>query len=338
MALLVVGALVGWLLCFCFDPILPRSSPYGSIAWPTFPPETELAEITVMTANVGNSDFDCREHYFWGLCFNDVEERLTRGIARIRPDVITMQEITDPAQCEGWHEADPDKVCYDYESRQPFRQVRRLLGPNYTIACESRNRWDCTAVHVEAGYIEGCPLGGHCDDVSTSDVPLPDCDAGFTVSAVTAVLNGVPIRVINGHPSGYEEICRAYAVQQIFETVDGRPPLANDECNLMMGDMNMDPFRQNDSAAQLWNLYTGTPDSGKPFVYHSGPVEHWPPYDTFYLGPFRRVLDFVVSDFAVGSCEVLGVTSGTERIDGGSGTDHRSLFCRLRFPRVAVVP
>ena len=297
----------------------------------TLPTDVTLAELRVMTANVGNSDLQCFSHHFWGLCYNDVEQRLAKSIQGLQPDIVTLQEITHPSQCKGWEETNPDKVCYGFQTREPAYQVRRLLGDEYTIACEPRNHRDCVGVRTSAGSIQGCPLGGYCEDVGSLDVPLPECDAGFNVSAFTVVVYGQSVRVINGHPSKWQEVCRAHSIRQVFEPYDGQPPLASGKHNLIMGDFNMDPFRFSDTTTELWEQYVDLPGFGLPFSYHSGPAENWPPYDTFAFGPYRRVIDFVASDFAVGTCQVLGVSPGTQRIDGGRGMDHRAVYCVLEF-------
>ena len=64
---------------------------------------------------------------------------------------------------------------------------------------------------------------------------------------------------------------------------------------------------------------------GKQLFYHSGISEKIPPNYTYFF-IIRRTLDIVVSNFAKGTCYVLGVSPGTKRLDGGSGTDHRALY------------
>jgi len=333
----VIGInLVTVLICtglwFAWRPILGEPPNFQNQTKPTLPRDVDVIELRVMTANVGNSDPRCYFHYSWGLCYQDVEQRLAESFRKLQPDIIALQEVTHPSQCEGWEEKNPSKVCYNFQMREPAYQVRRLLGDEYTIACEPRNHRDCVGVHTKAGFIQGCPLGGYCEDVGSSDAPLSQCDAGFTVFAVTIVVHGQPIRVINGHPPNRNvDTCRTHAIRQIFESYKGHPPLASGERNLIMGDLNMDPFRFSDTTTELWEQYVGLPGSSLPFSHHSGPAERWPPYDTIVVGPYRRVLDFVASDFAVGTCQVLGVSPGTQRIDGGKGTDHRAVYCTLEF-------
>jgi len=334
--------LVAVLICtacwFAWRPIMGGSPGPQNFADTPYPTGVDVVKLRVMTANVGNSDLGCFAHYSWGLCYNDVEQRLAESIQELRPDIVTLQEITHPSQCEGWEETDPDKVCYGYQTHNPAYQARRLLGEGYTIACEPRNHRDCLGVHVEAGSIEGCPLGSYCEDIGTSDVPLPGCNGSFTISAFTTIVHDQPIRVVNGHPASRSERCRTDSIGQIFEPHDGQLPLVSGERNLIMGDLNMDPFRYSDTTTTLWGQFVGMPGSGLPFTYHSGPAEHWPPYDTFVLGLFHRVLDFVVSDFAAGSCQVLGVSPDTQRIDGGRGMDHRAVYCVLEFARGGIRP
>ena len=289
-------------------------------------------EIRVLTANVGNLTLGCRR-YRNNLCYSDVEERIAHNIARLRPDVIALQEITDPDQCMEFIETDPKKVCYEYQNKVPFYQVRRLIGPDYTIACDSRNHYECIAVHVDIGTIEGCALGELCREGATTDIPAPGCDTGFTVSKVIAILDGVRVGIVNAHPQSTNVKCREWALRQIFEEVDGRPPLASERYNLLLGDFNIDPFRDDDTSIRLWNKYVGMPGEGKAYWYHSGPAERMPPYPTSFLFYKKRTVDHVVSNFAIGTCVTLGETPGTIRLDGGRGMDHRAVFGRLYIPR-----
>jgi len=283
--------------------------------------------IRVLCANVGSANLTCRGPYLYNLCLASVEERISAGIARLQPDVIVLQEVTDPGQCEQFSERNPDRVCFNYTERTPYFQIRRLVGPDYTIVCDARNHFECVAVHVEAGTIDGCPRGRLCRGGAMADVPKDNCDPGFTVSKVTTTVHGVRMAIVNVHSNSRSIICRKKAFRRIFETVDGKPPLASEERNLILGDMNVDPFCSDDASARLWIQYVGGVNEGKPYHYHSGPAEHIPPYPTYpALG---RVLDHVISNFAEGICLTLGESPGTERLDGGSGMDHRALLCDL---------
>jgi len=289
-------------------------------------------EIRVLTANVGNLSLGCRKYYN-NLCYQDVEERIAHSIALLRPDVIVLQEVTDPEQCMGFIERDPKKVCYEYQKRVPFYQARRLIGSDYTIVCDSRRHYECIAVHVDIGTIEGYAPGEFCREGATTDIPTPGCDIGFTVSKVTAILYGMRVGIVNAHPQSTDVKCREWAIRQIFEEVDGRPPLASEQYNLLLGDFNIDPFREDDVSIQLWNQYVGLFDEGRPYWYHSGPAEKMPPYPTSSLFVSKKTVDYIISNFAEGICVTLGETPGTIPIDGGRGMDHRAIFGRLYIPQ-----
>ena len=323
------------LLCLLLLLVLlgqPQPSHYMELANSCLALENnQILKIRVLTANVGNLTLGCRR-YLNNLCYNDVEEQIALGIARLRPDVIALQELTDPAQCEGFVERNLVKVCYRFRERVPFYQVRRLVGPDYTIVCDSRNHYECVAVHVDVGTIEGCELGKLCIGGAAIDVPDPDCDAGFTVSSVITVLHGQRVNIVNAHLQSTSTKCREWALQQVFEGTTDHSPLASGERVLLLGDFNLDPFRQNDTSVQLWRKYVGMFGENKQFWYHSGPAERQPPHLTVSVFLLRsKTVDFVVSNFAYGTCVTLGETPGTTRLDGGRGMDHRALFGELCF-------
>ncbi|MGQ9585288.1 MAG: hypothetical protein ACUVXG_07800 [Anaerolineae bacterium] len=268
----------------------------------------------------------CRD-YLYNLCYAEVEKRIALGINSLRPDVVALQEVTDPKQCERFTEKNPAKVCYDHLNQEPLHQIRRLVGSDYTIVCDSRNHYECVAVRKGVGRIEGCGQGELCMGVVTIDSPGPGCDAGFTVSGLDAVLNGQRVRILNAHLNSGNADCREWTLRQIFEGVNDQSPMVIGQRVLLLGDFNFDPFRQEDKSTELWERYVGMPSQGKPFWYHSGPVEAMPPFPTWSVPLLRpKTLDFVVSNFASGTLVTLGEAPGTCRLDGGHGMDHRALF------------
>ena len=295
--------------------------------------------VHVLQANVGNVDHRCHnDEYLVNLCRVDVEQRLAENIQALSPDIISLQELVSDKQCEAFTEEDPRRVCHpDHRAEEPT-QARRLVGPDYTIACDGRNGFECVAVATSFGTIDGCEPGALCADAAITPANPEGCDGGFTVSAVDVVPTGGPaFRVINGHPpSGFETACRHAQMRQIFEGHEGEAPLAEDGPTLLAGDFNLDPFTDtpmvtDDPSVATWNAFVG---EGKRFHYHSGPAEHEPPYPTsFFL--IEYVLDHVASDFLTGACTTLGEAPGTMRLDGfdqgrpEEGTDHRALDCRL---------
>ena len=341
---MIVAAMLAWLIVgIHFSRMAENEEMIATYREDT---HSNVLKLRVLTANVGNMNLACRGEYHFNLCIKSVEERIGKSIAKLSPDIIALQEVTDPRQCKGFVERDKAKVCYKYREQDPFYQVRRLVGPDYSIACDARNGFECIAVRVGVGVIEGCPQGQLCPSLARVDQPDSACDGGFTVSAVTVVLhaNGMRIGIVNAHPQSNDvaslkkekaqcqTACRERALRQIFETVDGQPPLAQEDRNLILGDINIDPFRDDDASIQLWKQYVGAYSEGKPYYYHSGPAEHNPPYYTSFLPWKKRTLDHMVSNFAKGTCITLGEAPGTERLDGGKGTDHRALFCELEIP------
>jgi hypothetical protein len=175
-------------------------------------------------------------------------------------------------------------------------------------------------------------LGKLCEGGAVTDVPRPGCDTGFTAFSAVVVTHDQRVTVVNAHLQNSSVECRERALRQVFEDIDGHPPLASGERILLLGDFNLDPFGSDDASTRLWHRYVDMPGKGKPFWYHSGPAERQPPHPTvsvFLLG--SKTVDFVVSNFAYGTCVTLGETPGTTRLDGGRGMDHRALFGELCF-------
>ena len=183
-----------------------------------------MPTIRVLTANVGSGVWDIR--YRGALRLTDVEERIARAIAHLKPDLIALQELLGPAQCTRFVERDPRKVCYEFQKKNPLYQARRLVGSDYTIIC-ARGRRDCIAVHVSSGSIEGCKPGELRKGGMTMGLPRRGCSADFTVSSTTVILRGIRVTVVNAHIQAYGFWCRNWALRQIFEGVKGRSPLAS---------------------------------------------------------------------------------------------------------------
>ena len=121
--------------------------------------------FTVLTANVGNSDPRCLP-YVLKLCRKDVESRLAEGIQALRPDLVAIQEAMPASLCERFPIALPGSIC---RGPPDPPQIRRLLGPDYTIVCEARNGFECIAVRVDVGDIVGCDRGELCSTDRVDD-------------------------------------------------------------------------------------------------------------------------------------------------------------------------
>jgi hypothetical protein len=278
-------------------------------------------QYSVMTVNVGNSDLACKQ-YSWKLCRKGVEQRLSENIQKVAPDIITLQEVLAPWQCQQSQETDPGKVCADSPI---LPQIRRLLGDNYSIVCEPRSEYECFGVRKDIGTIEGCEPGELCY-TARSTPPPEGCNTGFSISAVTVKLNnGARFDLVNAHPASFSEECRTKMLIRAFTGDDETPSILENDRILIMGDFNFDPWRTKDSSSRAWQEIFDAGWRGRSYKYHSGIAEIDPPRLTFKFVQLRT-LDLVLSNFAEGTCQVLGETPGTSRLDGGSGNDHLAVF------------
>jgi hypothetical protein len=304
------------------------------------PDSNNWLPLRILTANVGNLSWECQGRYNNKLCYTAVESAIADSIKRLKPDIVFLQELLHPAQCEGWLESDSRKVCYRFGDQAEQYQPRRLLGNNYTVACFARARsttrhpvgLECIAVHVDVGTIEGCEPEELCLNVGRMDFPGSECNPEFVVASVVARLHGVRIGLVNAHLSSREVSCREVALRQIFKGDVNSSALASEPFSVIAGDFNLDPFRERGSLTRLWNQYVGAYGSNRPFYYHSGPAEHRPPYATarFLFG--QKTVDHLLSNFALGICTTLGEAPGTQRMDRGWGMDHRAVMCDLWIP------
>ena len=310
--LLLVGSAVVLLLIWATAPAISLF----------FPPDLEQSEqvgFTVLTANVGNSDPRCVFQRL-KLCRSDVEARLTESLAKLQPEVVALQETLPDHLCEGAPLVDPGSVCAGDHSEP---QVRRLLGPDYSIVCEESNFIECIGVRTDVGEILECELGALCTSGRVVTI-APGCRTHLTVFAATVKVRGSTFDIVNAHPENRSAECRLDSLQQVF---DG--DLIREEQALVLGDLNLDPWRGDDVSTEYWNMQVGPSHA---FYYHSGPAERLPPHPTIFYPLFRRTLDHVASNFLAGTMLTLGEAEGTVRLDGGGGTDHRALFGRLSFP------
>lgn len=294
--------------------------------------------VKLLTANVGNVDYSCRGKYNYKLCNVAVENNIKENINKIKPDIIFLQELLHPSQCDGWVEKDSNKVCHTSHNSVISNQARRILGNNYSIVCASRVRenskyprgMECIAISLEVGEIEGCPRGEICFSTENADNPSEKCNPEFIIMSVFAKINGIRIKLINAHPDSRSKICRDNALGQVFNSI--LPSLTPKEKTIIAGDFNFDPFKNKENSPNVWEKNVGTIDSGKPFYYHSGISEITPPYPTVYFLGQKKTFDHVVSNFAMGHCKTLGEAPETSRLDGGKGMDHRALYCELWIP------
>ncbi|NIM95930.1 MAG: hypothetical protein GTO18_19700 [Anaerolineales bacterium] len=282
--------------------------------------------FTVMTINVGNSDPRCLP-YTLKLCRKDVEERITENIMSIHPDVVALQETLPNSTCEAVPPTDAENVCA-IESEKT--QIRRLLGSEYTIVCETRNHYECIAVRSDVGEIVGCGLGELCE-TDRIDEKLEGCRLTTTVMAATVLVKERVFDIVNAHPENRSTVCREYSLRQIFEGEGGAGDLIQEADVLILGDLNLDAWREDNVSTRYWNQHVGSIGT-REYYYHSGIAENDPPYFTFQYPFFRRTYDHIISNFLDGTTVVLGESPGTSRMDGGRGMDHAAVYGQLSFP------
>jgi endonuclease/exonuclease/phosphatase family metal-dependent hydrolase len=297
----------------------------------------EPLKLKILTANIGNADImNCGPKYFFKLCLVEWEKPIADGIAGISPDIVALQEVYDSKWCETKPpEKDPKKVCYKYKEMEQPHQVRRLLGPDYTIVCDGRADFECIGVKKNLGEVGNCPAGELCLEGAALTHEIPDgCDPNSVIFGIDLNVKGISMRIVNGHPAASDRSCRARTIERMFEGYKDTPPLAlTNRPAIIMGDMNMDPYTggQEREDVAIWQKYTG---DGKPFHYLSGVAERRPPYPT----DAGRSIDHVISNEAAGKCWTLGMATGTVRLDGLSvgkpapeAPDHYAILCDVEI-------
>ena len=281
--------------------------------------------FTVLTANVGSSDPRCLP-FLLKLCRENVEERIAANIQLLNPAVVAIQETISPNLCEFTFATAVSSLC---KNLRGVPQIRRLLGDGYSIVCETRNGFECIGVRKDVGSIRGCELGGLCE-TERMDIQGEGCRSNMAVMAATVQVKGKVFDIVNAHPESRSAACRLFSIRQIFEN-QGIPHALVQEPNLLiLGDLNLDPWREQDVSTDYWNQRVGLPETHS-YYYHSGITEHDPPYPSLRYLIFSRTYDHVVSNFLRGTTVTLGEAPGTSRLDGGSGMDHSAIYGRLFF-------
>jgi endonuclease/exonuclease/phosphatase family metal-dependent hydrolase len=304
---------------------------------PESPNAPKIITARALTANVGNADILNCYGYLYKLCLSSMETTIAKNIAALNPDIIALQEIAPSSLCESiGTDTNSRRVCYQYQQKSIREQVRRLLGANFTVVCDGRNNFECIGVRTDFGNVSGCNTGELCmtSGAFTHEVPS-GCDSKAALFGINVSISGESFRIINAHPQAIGEDCRAEGIQRMFEGYGDTLPLAPvNTRSLVMGDMNLDPYRDDsdDPDVAMWNRHVGV---GKGFQYHSGIAERNPPYKTSITG---KTIDHVVSNFARGSCVTLGEAPGTTRLDGitietdyyqPEANDHLAIMCNL---------
>jgi len=284
--------------------------------------------------------------------------------------------------------------CTDAEQRPD--QIQRLLGPDYTILCAGLGEGgidsvDCLGVRTSFGrvvdYHDGqllppgsyrpkwgedapgewsfwLPEGFEPCDYTAKECSFKgnECDAEAAIMwADVAVAPDYEqiIRVVHLHPSALGDRCREQQLAKAFEAAAAYwdQPSAR---TLMLGDWNFDPERLVLPVEEaLYYAYVG-PD--RRLHEHDERDEHCARVKTgpHLFGQRPAAIDRVVSDFAIGFCQVYddreSSMHGTTlpRFDGGlspeslpdtqacdccfagdiddTAMDHAAVICDLRWP------
>ncbi len=315
------------------------------------------------------------------------EQCLTAAACPVHPDADGFCQAGAGYVCE-------QLSCTDAENRPD--QVQRLLGPDYTISCPGLSDGgissvDCIGVRTGFGRIVDyhddtllvpgayrpewggdvpgewsfwLPEGfGSCDyTASECSFEGDDCDAESSVLWADVAVGpdyAERIRVVHLHPTAVGERCREHQLARAFEAAAERWDQPSSR-TLILGDWNFDPERLVLPVEEtLYYAYVGPQrrlhehderDEGCARV-KTGP---------HIAGQRPATLDRVVSDFAIGFCQVYddrhSAMHGTTlpRFDDGlrpsslpdtnacnccyagdigkTGMDHAAVVCDLVWP------
>ena len=282
-------------------------------------------QFDLLQANVGNASADCYSYQF-KLCSVQVERRIAANLQARAPQVLSLEELVPDTMCAGSTETNTDRVCHPSNLAAEPNQARRLVGPGYSVGCDARRGFDCLAVATSFGSIRGCAAGSLCYGLGNTLPMDAGCDDGFSMAAyVVEPLQGAAFTVIVGHPpSGTARACRASQIRATFtDLVPGDGPV------VVAGDLNLDPYRQDDESVLAFREFVG---DARPFKLLSGLAEASPPLFTSFAITGNQTYDHVLSNRMQGTCKTLGEAPGTQRLDGDSGCDHRAEACALRLP------
>lgn len=314
--LLVVG-------CTNLDPDCP--APYDRPA--------RAQDLRVISYNIGNS----LKQDGYALRVRDAayEAFLGERIRAREADIVLLQEVLPPNQCETFTETNPARTCSP--ALEPAAAAKRILGPDYSVACDANHHVECIGVRVDFGTIEGVAPGGFAlTGAETTELPGPpcdfikgecegngeNCDVESSVSTVLVQTATGPLRVIHGHPSAIGPTCLQKQLQQTFDFLDEHPAIVG-------GDWNFDPSRLRDVVATaIWSNQVG---EGRRLRSHA-PHGHACRLGRTSVGQDAS-LDRVLSDFALGTCTTWAkprLDDGYDftTLDGGRA-DHYAVECDL---------
>ena len=272
-------------------------------------------EFTLLCVNLGNADLKYfNDRHRNKLVSRRVEGKIARRIAHLSPDIVVYQESIGHLE---------------YTGRDPLKpQIRRLLGDEYSIIADNRFQFEGIAVKRTTGIIEGVEPGAYAYNPRT-EIQGGECDDGFASQVVTIVLgDGTMFELAAFHLHSLDVYCRARVLRSILGNVPTPSKLKSNNV-VLAGDFNFDPWRFVDPSIETWHALTRTGWQGRPFHHHNHLAADGLPELTSQALFLNRTIDFVLSNFLIGTVATLGTTPGTQRLDGGSGCDHRALFGNL---------
>ncbi len=301
------------------------------------PPEgpSRPPDLRVLTYNIGNG---LKERpYALRIRDQRYEDHVGARIRSLAPDIVLLQEVLPPTQCETFVELDPARTCHDWEAR--LAPVQRILGPSYSIACDSNKHVECIGVRTDFGRIESlapgelglsraltAPLPGDaCDYLAGAcNGRSDDCDAESSISTVRITTNDRELRIVHAHPTAIGVVCLEKQVEQAFSLVGETPTVIG-------GDWNFDPTRLTDLIpASIWFDWVG---KGQRFNSHD-PRRAQCRLARTSAGQDAS-LDRIATDFATGRCHVWDAPRLDDGFDfaalDGARIDHYAVHCDLYF-------
>lgn len=318
------------------------------------------ASFTIMTFNVGTTDnldhsgdpddysneLGDIQASFYG---NNLAWRPAIAAARAlfdlqKPDIVAFQELYWEGKCQAdcaeIEEGDPDQfadacanqvfACQGWKADEPI-VVQQVLGPDYAVACAPGHPDNCVGVRKAFATLVQCD-----EDLCIAGLdgmpPPNNCTSGARVATAVVQVHGGPVlTVVDVHTTaGTNKTCRKAQFEQVFEDRgDSKPAAYGEGNNIVLGDMNIDPFlMEYDASVDYWNMQVG---EDKRFHYISSSDKSGP---NTHPASFSK-LDHVISDNLTGSCVVLGVSEGTTAplSEGSTYFDHRPVLCTVQMPR-----
>ena len=279
-----------------------------------------MSSFSILCVNLGNAEIKYfNEEDKNKLASRNVERRIMRRIHKLQPDIVVYQESIG---------------CLEYAGKDPERpQIRRLLGEDYSIVTDKRSQFDGIAVKISAGRILGCKPG-HYLRYKNTERQGTTCDKDFSSQVAAIQLNdGFTFDLACFHLHSTNVECRVNTLFNLFigNPNKNKPALPQHRNILIAGDFNLDPWRQDDRSVQVFKEIIARGWDGREIRFHNRIGMGGLPELTSIFPFLSRTIDLAASNFATGTLDTLGITSGTERLDGGEGCDHHALFGKLEY-------